>query len=88
VSDIETEVKDFVAKTLNIAPERVKPESRFAEDFGTDSLTMIELVVSFEERFEVAVSEEESAKVSTVGDVIEFLRRKRAGAEADARRAG
>ena len=41
---------------------------------------MIELVVSFEERFEVAVSEEESAKVSTVGDVIAFLKQKRAGA--------
>jgi acyl carrier protein len=88
MGDVDREVCSFIAATLKLPPERVTPASRFVEDFGCDSLTMIELVVSFEERFDLAVDEDEAQKVTTVADVIAFLRRARAADAGDVRRAG
>lgn len=51
----------------------LKPENSFVDDLGADSLDMVELVMSFEEEFNIAIEDDAAEKLTTVGDVHEYL---------------
>jgi acyl carrier protein len=51
----------------------VTPQAKFIEDLGADSLDTVELVMAFEEEFNVEVPDEEAEKLQTVGDVIKYI---------------
>jgi acyl carrier protein len=72
--NIEEKVKDIIVEQLAIAnPDQVKPDAKFIDDLGADSLDTVELVMAFEEEFEIEVPDEEAEKLTSVGDVISYI---------------
>ncbi len=70
---IEDKVKDIIVEQLGVNPEQVIPAAKFIEDLGADSLDTVELVMAFEEEFNVEVPDEEAEKLQTVGDVVKYI---------------
>jgi acyl carrier protein len=70
---IEEKVKDIIVEQLGVNPEQVTPTASFIEDLGADSLDTVELVMAFEEEFEVEVPDEDAEKLQSVGDVIKYI---------------
>ena len=70
---IEERVSDIIVKELGVTPEQVTPEAKFIEDLGADSLDTVELVMAFEDEFDVQVPDEEAEKLLAVGDVVRFI---------------
>ena len=66
-------VRDHLSGELEIEPARVQPETRFREDLDADSLDLYELVMELEDRYGIRVSEEEAARIETVGDAVDFV---------------
>ncbi len=71
--NIEEKVKDIIVEQLSVTPDQVKPEAKFIDDLGADSLDTVELVMAFEEEFEIEVPDEEAEKLTSVGDVISYI---------------
>ena len=67
-------VKDIIVDQLGVEENEVKLESSFVDDLGADSLDVVELVMAIESEFEIEISDEDYDKVSTVGDVVEYIR--------------
>jgi len=70
---IEEKVKDIIVEQLGVTPEQVTPTASFIEDLGADSLDTVELVMAFEEEFNVEVPDEDAEKLQTVGDVVKYI---------------
>ena len=70
---IEDRVKDIIVDQLGVNADQVNPEAKFIEDLGADSLDTVELVMAFEEEFEIEVPDEEAEKLTSVGDVIAYV---------------
>lgn len=70
---IEDRVKDIIVDQLGVNADQVTPEAKFVEDLGADSLDTVELVMAFEEEFEIEVPDEEAEKLQSVGDVISYI---------------
>lgn len=66
-------IKGLVAENLNVDAAEITEESKFVDDLGADSLDLVELVMAFEEEFEVSIPEEEVAKLVSVGDVVKYV---------------
>jgi len=73
MSDIESKVKDIIVEQLGVSADQVKPEAKFIEDLGADSLDTVELVMAFEEEFGIEVPDEEAEKLKSVGDVVTYV---------------
>ncbi len=69
----EQEVIDIVVEQLGVDKNDVSAEKSFVEDLNADSLDLTELIMTFEERFGIEISEEEAEKLKTVGDVVAYL---------------
>jgi acyl carrier protein len=76
---LEQEVIDIVVEQLGVDAKDVTPEKSFVEDLNADSLDLTELIMTFEERFGFEISEEEAEKLKTVGDVINYINKKKVG---------
>lgn len=74
---LEKEVIDIVVEQLGIDEADVSSEKSFVEDLNADSLDLTELIMTFEERFGFEISEEEAEKLKTVGDVVEYIKKKK-----------
>ncbi len=72
-ASIEEKVKNIIVEQLGVSEEQVKPEAKFIEDLGADSLDTVELVMAFEEEFDITVPDEEAEKLTSVGDVITYI---------------
>jgi len=73
---LEEKVKDIIVKQLGVNADQVKPEAKFIEDLGADSLDTVELVMAFEEEFGAEIPDEEAEKLTTVGAVVQFMKEK------------
>ena len=71
--DIAEKVKEIVAQQLDVDISEVKEEAQFMEDLGADSLAIVELVLAFEEQFEIDIPDEDTEKIATVGDAIKYI---------------
>ena len=67
-------VRDIVVEQLGVEEDEVTMESSFIDDLGADSLDIVELIMALEEEFEIEVPDEEAEKITTVGDVVEYIR--------------
>ena len=67
------EVKEVIVEQLNVSPDEVKPESRFVEDLGADSLDVVEMIMALEEKFELEIPDEDAEKIKTVQDVVDYI---------------
>ena len=72
-ASIEDKVKNIIVEQLGVSEEQVKPEAKFIEDLGADSLDTVELVMAFEEEFDITVPDEEAEKLTSVGEVISYI---------------
>lgn len=70
---IEEKIKDIIVEQLSVNAEQVTPDAKFIEDLSADSLDVVELIMAFEEEFDVEVPDEEAEKLLTVGDVIRYI---------------
>ncbi len=66
-------VKTIVVEQLGISAGEVTPEASFVEDLGADSLDVVELVMAFEEEFDLKITDEEASKIATVRDAVEYI---------------
>ena len=66
-------VRDHLSTELEVATDRIQPDTRFREDLDADSLDLYELVMELEDRYGIRVSEEEAAGIETVGDAVDFV---------------
>ena len=74
---VETKVRKVIAQKIpDIDIEDIVPEASLIEDLGADSLTIVELVMSMEEIFEIEIDEEDAEKLLTVQDAIDFIKSK------------
>ena len=71
-------VREIVADQLSVEAGIVTPQARFVEDLGADSLDVVELVMRFEEEFEVEIPDEDAEKLTTVGQAVEYIDEKAA----------
>ncbi|QAR31908.1 acyl carrier protein [Geovibrio thiophilus] len=71
--DIAGKVKDIIVKQLNVDEADVKPEASFIDDLDADSLDTVELIMAFEEEFDLEIPDEEAEKIKTVGDAISYI---------------
>lgn len=67
------DVKSVVVEQLNVNEGEVKPESKFVDDLGADSLDVVELIMALEEKFEIEIPDEDAEKIVTVGDVVAYI---------------
>ena len=70
---IEQKVKDIIVEQLGVNADQVTPDAKFIEDLGADSLDTVELVMAFEEEFDIEVPDEEAEKLQSVGDVVTYV---------------
>lgn len=73
---IEQRVKEIIADQLGVEIEKITPEAKFVDDLGADSLDVVELIMAFEEEFNVEIPDEDAEKIATVGDVLEYIKSK------------
>jgi|TARA_B100000965_G_C19568606_1_gene747993 acyl carrier protein len=70
---IADRIKDIIVEQLGVNADQIKPEAKFIEDLGADSLDIVELVMALEEEFGTEIPDEEAEKLQTVGDVAKFI---------------
>lgn len=70
----EARVNEIIVEQLGVSPDQVKPEARFIEDLGADSLDTVELIMALEEEFNVEIPDEDAEKMAQVGDALNYLK--------------
>jgi acyl carrier protein len=73
VMSVEERVKKIIVEQLGVNADEVSAESAFVEDLGADSLDTVELVMAFEEEFDLEIPDEDAEKIATVGDAIKYI---------------
>lgn len=75
-TDVLDRITKVIVDRLGVDESEVKPEARFKEDLGADSLDVVELVMQLEDEFETEISDEEAEKIQTIGDAVEFIQKR------------
>jgi acyl carrier protein len=70
--EIQDKVVEIIAKQLEIEKEKIKPETKIAEDLGADSLDRAEMVMDLEDEFDVSIPDDAETKIKSVGDTVTF----------------
>jgi acyl carrier protein len=73
---VEDRIKKIIAEQLGVEEDEVTPEASFVDDLGADSLDTVELVMAFEEAFDIEIPDEDAEKILTVGRAIEYIKEK------------
>ena len=73
MSDVAERVKKIVVEHLGVDAEKVTPEASFIDDLGADSLDNVELVMAFEEEFDIEIPDDAAEHIQTVGDAVKFI---------------
>ncbi len=73
---VESKVKEIIVENLGVDSEKVTRDASFVEDLGADSLDTVELVMAFEEEFDIEIPDEDAEKLTTVGEAITYLENK------------
>ena len=73
MSDVAAKVKAIIVDKLGVDESEVTNEASFTNDLGADSLDIVELVMAFEEAFEIEIPDEDAEKIATVKDAVEYI---------------
>lgn len=71
--DLNAKVKEIIVEELGVDATEVTPEAKFIEDLGADSLDTVELIMKFEEEFELEIPDEDAETLTTVGKAIDYI---------------
>ncbi|MBD2211816.1 acyl carrier protein [Calothrix sp. FACHB-156] len=71
-------VKKVVVDQLGVEADTIKPQSTFIDDLGADSLDIVELVMAFEEEFDIEIPDESAEKILSVQDAVDYINSKAA----------
>ena len=74
MSDILERVRKIVIEHLDADPEKVTEKASFIDDLGADSLDNVELVMAFEEEFDIEIPDEEAEKIQAVGQAVDYIK--------------
>ena len=77
MSEVESQVKQIVVEHLGIDEAKVRPESKFIDDLGADSLDTVELVMAFEEKFGIEIPDDAAETIQTVQNAIDYIESKK-----------
>ena len=72
-NSIEEKVRSIIVEQLGVESDKVTADAKFIEDLGADSLDTVELVMAFEENFDIEVPDEEAEKLQSVADVVAYI---------------
>lgn len=75
LDEIESKVKKIVADQLGVSEDEISASTSFINDLNADSLDTVELVMEFEEKFDLNIPDEEAEKIQTVGNAIEYIKK-------------
>ena len=75
MDDIADKVRKIVVEHLGIEEDKVTPDSSFVDDLGADSLDTVELVMAFEEAFNVEIPEDTAEKITTIREAVDYIRK-------------
>jgi acyl carrier protein len=70
---VEEKVKQIIVEQLGVDEGEVTPNASFVDDLGADSLDTVELVMAFEEAFDIEIPDEDAEKIRTVKDAIDYI---------------
>lgn len=73
MSSVFDKVKSIIVDQLSVEEDEVKIDSTFVDDLGADSLDIVELVMAFEEEFDIEIPDEEAEKIKTVDDAVKYI---------------
>ncbi|MGV6801756.1 MAG: acyl carrier protein [bacterium] len=73
MSDIAERVKKITVEHLEVDAAKVDPKASFIDDLGADSLDIVELVMAFEEEFDIEIPDDAAETIQSVGDAISFI---------------
>ena len=73
---VEDKVKEIIVEQLGVDAAKVVPTARFVEDLGADSLDTVELVMAFEEEFDIEIPDEDAEKIRSVSEGTEYVKKK------------
>ena len=76
MSDITDRVKKIVVEHLNVDESKVSDDASFIDDLGADSLDTVELVMAFEEEFDIEIPDDAAETIQTFGDAVKFINEK------------
>ena len=70
-------VKQIIVEQLGVDESQVEPSASFVDDLGADSLDIVELVMAFEEAFDLDIPDEDAEKIKTVKDAVDYIEAKK-----------
>ena len=70
---VEEKIKEIISKQLGVDSEKVTTEASFIDDLGADSLDTVELVMAFEESFNIEIPDEDAEKILKVQDAVNYI---------------
>jgi acyl carrier protein len=73
---VDEKVREIISKQLGVDASEVTPEASFVEDLGADSLDTVELVMAFEEAFNIEIPDEDAEKIAKVKDAVDYIKNK------------
>lgn len=76
MSDIEERIKKIIAEQLMVEEEEITNEASFIDTLGADSLDTVEMIMEIEDEFGIEIPDEDAEKLLTVGEAIEYVKRK------------
>jgi acyl carrier protein len=76
---VEEKVKQIIVEQLQVDEAEVTPGASFQEDLGADSLDVVELVMQFEEAFDIQIPDEDAEKIKTVKDAVDYIEKNQKG---------
>ena len=72
---VEERVAQIIVDQLGVEPSEVTPAASFVDDLGADSLDRVELIMAFEETFDLEIPDEDAEKISTVQDAVAYIQK-------------
>ena len=73
MTTVASRVQDVVSDKLGVEKSEVVPSASFTEDLNADSLDLVELIMAFEEEFDIEITDEDAEKMRTVSDVVKYV---------------
>jgi acyl carrier protein len=73
MASVEDKVKQIIVEQLGVDEAEVTPNASFVDDLGADSLDQVELIMAFEEAFDIEIPDEDAEKIKTVQDAVDYV---------------